>query len=451
MSSFERLGDSAAARQVFARVAETAQDGVVAIKPVAPLAEVLETVDLSEVRTRPIDWLWRGYIPLRKLTILDGDPGLGKSTLLLDLASRGSACGLAPTGEHLGDAFTTIYITVEDDAEDTILPRIMRAGGDPSRFHLLRTLVLPGQIDRLEATAIRLKARLIVIDPLMAYLGDGVKTNDDHLVRRALEPLAEMAARVDAAVVAIRHLNKRVGDDAIYRGGGSIGFAGLARSVIAVGRDPDDHDRVILAPIKLNVARRPASLAYRIVADGDYEPAHIAWDGQSDRTAEDLIGRTRDEAAGRSKTGELSAAIRDLLQANGGSMPASEACRALKEQGFELGSRDNLKRARVQAGVDSTKETFDGGWVWTLRSSVRRSDPSVPSGINQSKGPKSPKSPKSPTKRPKGPIPSSREEPVSSIPDSFQNEGAATLWGDDSLLLGTVSGSPRRSLEGKPR
>lgn len=438
MSTLERLGDSAAARKVFARLSETAQGGVSTIEPVVALAEVLETIDLSDVRARPIDWLWRGYIPLRKLTIVDGDPGLGKSTILLDLASRGSIGGVAPTGEPLGDAFTTIYITVEDDAEDTILPRILKAGGDPSRFHVVRKLVLPAEIDRLEETATRLKARLIVIDPLMAYLGDMVKTNDDHLVRRALEPLAEMAARLDAAVVAIRHLNKRVGDDAIYRGGGSIGFTGLARSVLAVGRDPDDHDRMILAAIKLNVARRPASLAYRIVADGDYEPAHIAWDGTSDRTAEDLIGRTRDEAAGHSKTADLSVAIRDLLEANGGSMPAGDACRALQEDGFNLGSRDNLKRARGQAGVDSTKETFDGGWIWTLRSSTRRSDPSVPS---QSESPEGPKSPKGPTKRPKGPISSSREEPVSSASEPFPNDRSATLWGEDqSLLQGNVPG-----------
>jgi hypothetical protein len=448
MSSLERLGDSAAARKVFARVAETAQDGVPAIKPLVPLAEVLETIDLSEVRTRPIDWLWRGYIPLRKVTILDGDPGLGKSTILLDLASRGSIGGLAPTGEPLGDAFTTIYVTVEDDAEDTILPRVLKAGGDPSRFRLVRKLVLPAEIDRLEETAIRLKARLIVIDPLMAYLGDGVKTNDDHLVRRALEPLAEMSARLDAAVVLIRHLNKRAGDDAIYRGGGSIGFTGLARSVLAVGRDPDDHDRMILAPIKLNVARRPPSLAYRIVADGHYEPAHIAWDGTSDRTAEDLIGRTRDEAAGRSKTSELSDAIRELLESNGGSMAAGEACRALKEEGFELGSRDNLKRARVQARVSSTKQGYDGGWLWTLEPSVRRSVPSVPSGVNPSKGPKRPKRP---TKGPKGPVSHTREEPVSSTPDPFLDDRAATFWEDDSLLQGRVSRSPKRFPGGKTR
>ena len=448
MSSLERLGDSAAAHKVFARVPGAAQGGVPTIKALVPLAEPLDTVDLSEVRARPIDWLWRGYIPLRKVTIVDGDPGLGKSTLLLDLACRGSVGGVAPTGEPLGDAFTTIYVTVEDDAEDTILPRILRAGGDPSRFHLVRKLVLPAQVDRLEATANSLKARLIVIDPLMAYLGDGVKTNDDHLVRRALEPLAEMAGRLDASVVAIRHLNKRVGDDAIYRGGGSIGFTGLARSVLAVGRDPDDHDRIILAPIKLNVARRPPSLAYRIVADGDYEPAHIAWDGTSDRTAEDLIGRTRDEVTGHSKTAELAQALRELLECNGGSMPAREACRALEGAGFDISSQDNLARARAQAGVKSAKSGYAGGWVWTLRSSTRRSEPSEPSDLIQSK---TPKSPKTSTKTPKTPISSSREEPVSSTPHPSPDEGAATFWEDNSLLQGTVSASPRKSLEGRPR
>ena len=447
MSTLERLGDSAAARKVFARVSETAQGGVPTIEPVVALAEVLETIDLSDVRARPIDWLWRGYIPLRKLTILDGDPGLGKSTVLLDLACRGSIGGQAPTGEPIGDAFTTIYVTVEDDAEDTILPRILKAGGDPSRFRLLRKLSLPLQIDRLEATANNLKARLIVIDPLMAYLGDAVKTNDDHLVRRALEPLADMAARLDVAVVLIRHLNKRAGDDAIYRGGGSIGFTGLARSVLAVGRDPDDHDRMILAPIKLNVARRPPSLAYRIVADGDYEPAYIAWDGTSDRTAEDLIGRTRDEVKGRSKTAELANAMRELLESDGGSMPAGRACRSLEEEGFNLGSRDNLKRARVQAGVDSTKDGFAGGWVWTLRTSAQRSDPSVPSGADPSKGPKSPKRP---TKRPKGPTSHTHELPVPSTPD--ERAGAATFWGaDDPLLQRTAHSRPRRFLEGRSR
>ena len=258
-----------------------------------------------------------------------------------------------------------------------------------------------------------------------------------------------MAARLDAAVVAIRHLNKRAGEDAIYRGGGSIGFTGLARSVMAVGRDPDDPDRIILAAVKLNVARRPPSLAYRIVADGPYEPAHIAWEGHSERTAEDLIGRTRDEAAWRSKTAELSAAIRDLLESNGGSMAAGEACRALEEEGYELGSRDNLKRARAQAGVASTKQGYDSGWLWTIRTLVTGSVPSDPSSAISSKGPNSPKRP---TKRPKGPISVTREEPDSSTPHPSSDDRAATFWGEDnSLLHGKASGSPKRFHGGKTR
>ena len=445
MSSLERIGESAALAHVAGRVAERS---VAKITPVVALPEPLETIDLSQVRTRPIDWLWRGYIPLRKLTILDGDPGLGKSTILLDLASRGSIGGVAPTGEPLGDAFTTIYITVEDDAEDTILPRILKAGGDPSRFHVVRKLVLPAEIDRLEETATRLKARLIVIDPLMAYLGDGVKTNDDHLVRRALEPLAEMAARLDAAVVLVRHLNKRAGDDAIYRGGGSIGFTGLARSVLAVGRDPDDPDRMILAPIKLNVARRPPSLAYRIVADGDYEPAHIAWEGTSERTAEDLIGRTRDDMTGLSKTAELASAMRKLLGSHGGLMTAAQAYRALEKLGFDTRSKDNLMRARAQAGVRTTKKDFEGPWSWSLGPSVPTSEPSDSWGANAAKVPKSPKSP---TKVPKSPTSRAKEETVSSTPERFQEEGAASLWGSNSILQGTVSGSPKRFPGGRSR
>ncbi|CAN5770764.1 hypothetical protein BH23CHL8_BH23CHL8_08230 [soil metagenome] len=330
-------------------------------------AEPLAGIDLSTIRPRRIDWLWRGYIPLRKLTILDGDPGLGKSTMMIDIACRGSMGDSAPTGEPLGDAFTTIYVSIEDDPEDTIVPRVLRAGGDPARFRLVRDLSLPEDIGRLRRYSIENRARLIIVDPLVAYLGDGVRTNDDHHVRRALEPLAGMAQEVDAAVVAIRHLNKRAGDDAIYRGGGSIGFTGLARSVLAVGRDPDDAERFVLAAVKLNVARRPPSLAYRIVADGPYEPAHIAWEGESAHTAEDLIGRDREAATGHSKTAGLAEAIRELVRANGGSMRASDAYRALEADGFDTTSKDNLQRARGQAGVISKKQGFDGPWMWMSR------------------------------------------------------------------------------------
>jgi AAA domain len=368
VSGVERLGDSAAFRGIGARLGQ-ARLNVVGDQAAADGPRPsLDGLDLSTIRPRRVDWLWRGYIPLRKVTILDGDPGLGKSTLLLDLAARGSVGGVAPTGEPLGDAFTTVYVTVEDDPEDTILPRVLKAGGDPARFRLVRALTLPDDVERLGRYCTDLRARLVVVDPLVAYLGDGVRTNDDHRVRRALELLAGMAQEIDAAVVAIRHLNKRAGEDAIYRGGGSIGFTGLARSVLAVGRDPQDAERIVLAAVKLNVARRPASLAYRIVADGPYEAAAIAWEGESDQSAEDLIGRTRDASGQASKTAQLTTAIRDLVRINGGSMRAADAYRALEADGIDTTSKDNLTRARNQAGVDSVKDSFDGPWFWKLRS-----------------------------------------------------------------------------------
>ena len=181
------------------------------------------------------------------------------------------------------------------------------------------------------------------------------------------------------------------------------------------------------------MAARPASLAYRIVADGPYEPAHIAWDGTSDRSAEDLIGRTRDEVGGHSKTAELSHAMRELLESHGGSMAAAEAYRALEAQGFDTSSKDNLMRARAQAGVRTAKKSFDGPWFWHLGSSASTSEPS------DSWQTKPPKVPKSLTKVPKSPTSRTREEPVSSTTEPIPNDGAATLWGEDqSLLQGNV-------------
>jgi len=130
---------------------------------------------------------------------------------------------------------------------------------------------------------------------------------------------------------------------------------------------------------------------------------------------------------------------------------AAKACEALKKQGFDISSQDNLGRARGQAGVKSAKAGYAGGWVWSFSSSVNRSEPSVPSEPWQTNPSKTPKSPKTPTKTPKTPISSSKEEPVSSTPEPSLEEGAATFWEDNSLLQGTVSASPMRTFEGRSR
>jgi hypothetical protein len=324
-----------------------------------------ELVTLADVEPTKVEWLWPGYVPLGKVTLLDGDPGLGKSTMTLDLAARGSRGDKSPSGDPL-EQFSTLILTNEDDPGDTIRPRLDVAGGDPRYVHVMPSLTLPDQDDRLEALIVQTSARLVILDPLVEHLSDRVKTNSDHDVRRALAPLAVLAARYGVAVLCIRHLNKRTGDNAIYRGGGSIGFTGLARSVLAVGADPEDDGRAILAVIKSNLARRPRSLAYRLDAEGPYDPARVVWEGETDYTAETLIGRDLDTEAG--KAGNLGKRLRDLIAANGGEMLVKDVYRALEADDFELTDANKalLFRARKRAGIEVEKVDMRGGWKWTL-------------------------------------------------------------------------------------
>lgn len=323
----------------------------------------LDSIALADVEPTRIQWLWQGRIPLAKVTMFDGDPGLGKSSLMLDLAARGSKGGATPTGEPM-PTFDTIIVTSEDDAADTIRPRLDLAGGDPRRIHLVTDLTLPDDADRLEALIVARGALLVYLDPVVESLGDDVRTASDHAVRRALRPVVGIAQRQGCAIVAIRHLNKQGGLSAIYRGGGSIGFAGLARSVLAVGRDPEDPERFVLASVKINVARRPPSLSYRLVAAGPYEPARVEWLGESTHTAESIIGLDIDPD--RSKKDALAKAMRDLVMANGGEMLAKDMYSALEADGFNLSSEDVKTRARRAARLEMLPP--DGiGSHWKVR------------------------------------------------------------------------------------
>lgn len=323
-------------------------------------------VTLASVTPRAVEWLWQGYIPLGKVTIIDGDPGLGKSTLVLDVAARGSRGLPSPTGTPL-PTFDTLLVTGEDDPADTIRPRLDVAGGDPARVHILTDLTLPDEADRLAEVIDRTGATLVVIDPLAAHTAERVKTSVDNSVRRMLQPLAKLAESRHISIVAIRHLNKQAGGDAIYRGGGSIGFTGLARSVLAVGRDPDDEERFVLASVKNNVGRRPPSLAYRLVAAGPYDPARVEWEGETHHTAEALIGRDREQAAGQGKAAMLAETIRAMVEANGGEIAARDGYRALEAEGIDTDADKALiYRAREKAGVVTVKSAMDGGWVWRV-------------------------------------------------------------------------------------
>ncbi len=329
-----------------------------------PLQAVIRR--LGDVQPEAVEWLWPSRIPRGKLTALEGDPGLGKSTVLLDLAARLSVGGTTPDGHPLERAGTVI-LTAEDGLADTVRPRIDAAGGDPDRVAAIVAvhegvnevpLELPQHVEAIRAAIADVDARLVIVDPLVAYIGLRINTWKDHDVRRALRPLAELAEHTRVAVVFVRHLTKGAGP-AIYRGGGSIGIVGAVRSALLVARDPEEEERRVLAVVKANLAPDPGSLAFYVEDDGHHR-ARIRWAGSSPHRANALVSLPEEPEA-RSALEEAVSLLRELLA--DGPRPVREVEKAAREAGVELRT---LRRARSRLGVRSSPDGFGGPRVLSL-------------------------------------------------------------------------------------
>lgn len=327
---------------------------------------------VSEVEREPIHWVWPGRLAQGKLTILDGDPGLGKSTLLYDLAAR------ITTGRPMPDDTITeqggvLILSAEDGIADTIRPRLEAAAADLSRCLVVQLLpetdgpgrvpILPDDLGLLEHAARRVDARLLIIDPLMAHLGSATNSYRDQDVRRVLAALSAFAEQCALAVAVVRHLNKMSSGSALYRGGGSIGIIGAARVGLLVGRDPEDEDRLVLASVKNNLARMPASLAFRVAsAPADPTTSRIVWEGPSSRSAEDLLS-----GSGFKMPSVIDEAVSWLeVQLQEGPRPAAMLFEAAEAAGIK---KYALQRARRR--VADTERiggvSGAGSWVWRLR------------------------------------------------------------------------------------
>jgi RecA-family ATPase len=250
---------------------------------------------LSEVEPERVEWFWRGRIPLGKLTLIDGNPGEGKSALTTDLAARKSAGRRWPDGEPCVPG-SVVICSAEDGLSDTIRPRLDAAGADPEKVLALATvkdrngerlLSIPEDLDVIQRGIGRVGAELVIVDPLMAFLSGGHNAHKDQDVRRALAPLAKLAEETGAAVLVIRHLNKGSGGDPLYRGGGSIGIIGAARSALLVARHPHDERRV-LASLKNNLAEPAPSLAFALVGAAN-GAVRVEWKGLTTHTAAALL------------------------------------------------------------------------------------------------------------------------------------------------------------------
>lgn len=342
-------------------------------------------VALSTVTPERVRWLWAGRLPAGKLVVIDGDPSTGKSTLTLDIAATistgrpwadGSAC----------EQGAVLLLSAEDGLADTIAPRLIAAGADLARVHALTEVPqvddegtvrmvppsLPRDIPHV-ADAIRSnRARLVIVDVLMAFLSGKVDSHRDQDVRGVLHQLAALAESTGATFVLIRHLNKAGGSNALYRGGGSIGIVGAARAAFLVARDPEDEGRRIFAVTKSNLAAEPSALAYRLVDSPEHGCARVEWESEPlDITAAQLLRTPEDED--RSESDEATDWLTGFLA--GGSVSRKDVLRASKAEGY---SEKVLRRAREKAGVTVERVGFPAVTYWSLSTVVPTESQSGP-------------------------------------------------------------------------
>lgn len=320
-------------------------------------------ISMADIEPEAVTWLWKRRIPKGKVTILDGDPGKGKSLILYDLSARITSGQPLPDGEPI-ERGAVIIVSAEDGAADTIAPRFLAAGGDPTRARIIgseKPFIIPDDLDRLDRAIKQTAATFVVIDPVMSFLSDDINSNRDQDVRRALQPLVDIAARTGVAVVICRHLNKSSGGSALYRGQGSIGFIGIVRSGLMVGDHPDREGVHVLAGQKSNLSRPPESIAYRITnaGPGD-ETAIIEYLGKTEVTAQQM-NTTPDDEGERDRLAEAKEFLRNILRAG----PAPT--RGIKKEATDADiAWRTVERAKGHLKADAYKDGETGRWMWTL-------------------------------------------------------------------------------------
>jgi hypothetical protein len=333
--------------------------------------------NFADIQSKPIDWLWQGRIARGKVCMIAGDPGLGKSQVTASIAAIVTAEKCFPVSQAKAKRGNIIFLSAEDDAADTIKPRLEAAGADVSRIYILeavkdsntkgqRSFNLAKDIGKLEELLKEIgDVAVIFIDPITAYLGD-TDSHKNAEIRALLTPLAEMAGRYGAAVICVSHLNKGGQSSALMRVTGSLAFVAAARCAYIVAKDPQNAERRYFLPLKNNIGNDKTGYAFgiqsRTLTDG-IETSCVVWEHQEVDVPADQVLSNEGQSEGQPAIArnEASAFLMDLLSQ--GAIPVQQVFADGDNNGF---SKQTLRRAKKDLGIRARKDGMDGGWIWEL-------------------------------------------------------------------------------------
>lgn len=338
----------------------------------------------SEIPYQSIDWLWPGRIARGKVTIIAGDPGLGKSQITASLAAIVTTGGIWPVDQLPCRTGKVIFLSAEDDPGDTIGPRLNAAGADLTKTYYLKGIRTQNQQGQRLEKSFSLKTDLIhldrfldevkeiallIIDPITAYLGE-TDSYKNAEVRALLTPLSELAMKHNLAVLVISHLNKSSNQDPLMRVSGSLAFVAAARAAFLVAQDPNDENRRMLLPMKNNIGNDKTGLAFSIepyTLEEGIQSSRIVW-------AEESITLKANEVMAKPSDPEESSALKEAIEFLKDELAIiPKSVNKIKKAANNCGlSWRTVYRAKSQLEIVVKKEGFQGGWIWSLPKSAKR-------------------------------------------------------------------------------
>lgn len=313
----------------------------------------------SNVKPVPIKWLWYPYIAIGKITLLQGDPGDGKSSMMLNLIAELSKGGETPDGKALGRPRRVIYQCSEDGAADTIKPRLDAYGADSSNVAFIDEEVYSGLTlddERIREAIIDFKPQLVVIDPIQSYIGNDSDLQIAVRARKLMRRISMWASTYDCAIVLIGHLSKKEGSKDLYRGLGSIDVVASARSVLQVERDSMDEDVRIVRQVKNSLAPKGEDIRFEIRRGTGFR--WLSGDQEIPAGANDNVQNGFEDLPKNKQ--ELAAAVLKRLLSDG-PVECSKVKTVVSEYG--IGER-TLNKVKATIGIQSYREMRK--WYWRL-------------------------------------------------------------------------------------